>query len=52
MQEIGQKELQAEQMTVLVEKVASLERENEEKERKNHEMEMKVTLLAQAIQEK
>ena len=51
MQVIGQEEIQTEQMTALFEKVASLERANEEKERKIQEMEMKMTLLAQTIQE-
>ena len=49
MQEIGQEEIQAEQMTVLIEKVSSLERANEEKERRIQEME--IALLSQAIQE-
>ena len=51
MQEIGKEEIQAEQMTVLVEKVSSLERANEEKERRIQEMEMKIALLSQAMQE-
>ena len=51
MQEIGQEEIQAEQMTVLIEKVSSLERANEEKERRIQEKEMKIALLSQAMQE-
>ena len=46
MDEIEPEETQRELMTTLAEKVASLEKGNEEKERKINELEMKIALLA------
>ena len=51
MDEVDPEETRREQMTSLAERIASLERENEEKERTIKEMEMKVVLLERAAQE-
>ena len=51
MDEVGPEETRREQMTSLTERIASLERENEEKERTIKELEMKVAILERAAQE-
>ena len=51
MDEIEPEETQRELMTTLAEKVASLEKENEEKGRKIDELEMEIALLARTAQE-